>query len=93
MIHQVKRIGTGYYSVVVTHSVKHYELIAGNEWVNVLSFDSSSPYQYVKIGVERMSPNQQYADIRIISTFDPVELNTVSCNTLLQLKIPQFTNS
>lgn len=58
--------------MIVTHSRDYYELLEHTEWVHFLDFDSSNKYQYIRIRVERVNRRAHYADVKIISTFDPV---------------------
>uniref|UniRef100_A0A915CAR3 Uncharacterized protein n=1 Tax=Parascaris univalens TaxID=6257 RepID=A0A915CAR3_PARUN len=72
VIHRIQRVGSSYYSMIVTHSRDYYELLEHTEWVHFLDFDSSNKYQYIRIRVERMNRRAHYADVKIISTFDPI---------------------
>uniref|UniRef100_A0A0M3IYN9 PKD_channel domain-containing protein n=1 Tax=Anisakis simplex TaxID=6269 RepID=A0A0M3IYN9_ANISI len=82
VIHRIQRVGSSYYSMIVTHSHEYYELLEGTEWVNFLGFDSENKYQYIRIRVERINRRAHYADVRIISTFNPV-----ACRSFEQKKL------
>uniref|UniRef100_A0A0N5ARK0 Sporozoite invasion-associated protein 1 n=1 Tax=Syphacia muris TaxID=451379 RepID=A0A0N5ARK0_9BILA len=76
IIHKIKRFGSNYYSAVITHSHNRYELNTGEEWVKFLGFDNTLQAQYIKIRVKNINTTQNYADVRIISTFDPNACNS-----------------
>lgn len=88
VIHKIKRVGSSYYSAVVTHSESKYERTEGEEWINFLGLDSLSKQRYIRLRVERINSALQYADVRIMSTFDPVcILDVYSVKSFSYLKI------
>ncbi|KHN80795.1 hypothetical protein Tcan_09856 [Toxocara canis] len=83
VIHRVQRVGSSYYSVIVTHSRDYYELIEGTEWIHFLDYDSSNKYQYIRVRVEKVNRRARYADVTVVSTFDPIACRSFEAKRVL----------
>ncbi|VDN52445.1 unnamed protein product [Dracunculus medinensis] len=81
IIHRISQIGSSYYSIIITHSNEFYELTEGTEWVHFIDYDSTGKYQFIRLSVVKINLTEHYADLKIISTFDPVSVPWFSIKT------------
>ncbi|TMS34109.1 hypothetical protein L596_001759 [Steinernema carpocapsae] len=83
VIHKIQRVSDSYYSMIVTHSREFYELTESTEWVQFLGVDTDGRYQSIKVSVVKMYSKKHAADVRITSTFDPINCQSTEAKKFI----------